>query len=102
MDANSSLVMRGLRIGSGSSVSSGECRPRLATKVEAAWYCRLSVRRFQGWVAKGLIPAALPGTNRWDLKALDHHLDRLSGLTSPHAEDDPFEQWLAEKNARPS
>ncbi len=75
---------------------------RLLTKKEAAEHCGLSVRGFGSWIARGLIPSALPGTNRWDLKALNHCLDRLSGLTSPHAEEDPFGQWLAGRDASSS
>ena len=75
---------------------------RLVTKTEAAEYCGLSHRGFGNWIAKGLIPPALPGTNRWDLNALDHHLDRLSGLTAETVEDDPFTQWLTERDASSS
>jgi hypothetical protein len=69
------------------------------TKKEAAVYCGLTPRGFGNWVEKGLAPPALPGTNRWDLDALDHHLNRLSVLTSPMEEEDPFEKWMAERNA---
>ena len=72
------------------------------TKTEAAEYCGLSHRGFGNWIAKGLIPPALPGTNRWDLNALDHHLDRLSGLAARTVEDDPFTQWLAQRDASSS
>ena len=75
---------------------------RLVTKTEAAEYCGLSQRGFGTWIAKGLIPPALPRTNRWDLNALDHHLDRLSGLTAETVEDDPFTQWLAGRDASSS
>src|SRR5215207_1565468 len=68
---------------------------RLLGKKEAAAYCGLSERGFGNWVAKGLVPRALPGTARWDQKALDYALDRLSGLGSTQTEDDPFGTWLA-------
>ena len=60
--------------------------PRLATRAEVAQYCGLSDRTVGDWVAKSLLPPPLPGTSRWDLKAVDQHLDRLSGLTTPDRE----------------
>src|SRR5215207_9746915 len=60
--------------------------PRLATRAEVAQYCGLSERTVGDWVAKSLLPPPLPGTNRWDLKAVDQHLDRLSGLTTADRE----------------
>ena len=73
--------------------------PRLATRAEVAQYCGLSDRTVGDWVAKSLLPPPLPGTNRWDLKAVDQHLDRLSGLTTADRESDPFDAWLAGRNA---
>ncbi len=72
---------------------------RLLTKQEAANHCGLSKRGFANWVAKGLVPPAIPGTTRWDQKALDCALDRLSGLASAQSDDDPFEQWLVGHHA---
>ena len=71
------------------------------TKQEAAEYvgCN-SLPAFDRWVQKGLIPRALPGTNRWDRKALDAALDRASGLvTESTPEQTPYQRWKAE-NAR--
>jgi hypothetical protein len=70
---------------------------RLLTKKEAARYCKAkSVRTFDRWRAKGIIPGPIPGTRRWDQKALDAYLDIASGLVKPNgspAETD-FDRWL--------
>jgi hypothetical protein len=70
-------------------------RPRLISKAHAAEYCSLTNRGFTGWVRRGVLPPALPGTARWDLKALDARLDQLSGLTPSEADDDDtFARWM--------
>ncbi|MFL5079250.1 MAG: helix-turn-helix transcriptional regulator, partial [Microvirga sp.] len=61
-------------------------RPSPGGYAEVAQYCGLSERTVGDWVAKSLLPPPLPGTNRWDLKAVDQHLDRLSGLTTADRE----------------
>ncbi len=66
--------------------------PRGLTREQAAEYvgCE-SVQAFNDWIRKGIIPSSIPGTNRWDRKALDRALDRRSGLL-----EDPtpsFEEW---------
>ncbi len=53
---------------------------RLLTREEAAAYCRLSTQGFSQWVKKGRLPRPLPGTARWDLRAIDAALDSLSGI----------------------
>src|SRR5829696_5266591 len=73
--------------------------PRLATRAEVAQYCSLSGRTVGDWVAKSLLPLPLPGTSRWDLKAVGQDLDRLSGLTIADRESDSFDAWLAGRNA---
>ena len=54
--------------------------PRLLTRAAAAAYCGLRPSTFDDWVRRELLPTALPMTRRWDLKAIDAALDRLSGL----------------------
>jgi hypothetical protein len=75
---------------------------RIMKRKDAAAYCGLSIRDFNAWVAKGLLPAAIGGTNRWDGKAIDIYLDRVSGLKSSSGDDeaDPFQQWRVTGNAR--
>jgi hypothetical protein len=64
---------------------------RLLTREQAAHYCSLSPSALSRWISLGLIPKALPGTSRWDLKALDTALDLLSGIT--HAETSALDDW---------
>lgn len=74
--------------------------PRGLTKQEAADYLALSTSAFDEWVRQGIVPPAIPGTHRWDLRAIDAALDKRSGLNStmPSA----LEAWKAGRNARAS
>ena len=55
---------------------------RLMTRAQAATYCHLSQSAFSEWVSRGRLPTALFGTRRWDRRALDVALDKLSGLSN--------------------
>jgi hypothetical protein len=71
-----------------------EIQPRCLTRRQAAAYCCCGgLSTFDRWVRSGKIPGPMPGTHRWDRKALDVALDRLSGLT--HDSESDFEQWAA-------
>jgi predicted DNA-binding transcriptional regulator AlpA len=79
-------------------------RQRLLTREQAAFYCGLSVSAFSRWVKIGRLPAALGGTSRWDLKAIDLALDSLSGLAISKTSDSAtiaLDDWR-EKRARRS
>jgi hypothetical protein len=79
-----------------------EIRPRLLTRQQAAEYCNLSPSSFSNWVRLGKLPHTLPGTARWDLKAIDVALDKLSGLLiQTEASSSPLDEWR-EKRARRS
>ena len=54
--------------------------PRLLTKLQVCEYLGISPSSFENWMQKGVMPGALPETKRWDKRAIDHRLDRLSGL----------------------
>jgi hypothetical protein len=71
---------------------------RCLTKQEAAEYCGCrTLAAFDQWRAKGIVPAPIPGTTRWDKKALDAALDRASGIVpTSRKELSPFELWKAE------
>ena len=45
--------------------------PRLMTGAEAAAYLGLTPASFSKWVADSRAPKPLPGTRRWDRKAID-------------------------------
>lgn len=62
------------------------------TVEQAAEYCGCeTVDAFNTWVRRGIVPPAIPGTHRWDRKAIDIALDRRSGLTNDPASS--FEEW---------
>lgn len=70
--------------------------PRLISRPDAAAYCGLTPRGFDDWVKRNIVPGPLPSTKKWDVKAIDAALDKLSGFappTVPEPEDDPLEAW---------
>ncbi len=71
------------------------------TKQEAADYCGCnSLAAFDRWRQRGIVPAPILGTTKWDRKALDAALDRASGLVTESATElTPYQRWKAE-NAR--
>ncbi len=78
----------------------GKLPPRCLTKADAAAYCGCSEDAFDTWVKKGLVPGAIPGTQRWDRKAIDWYLDRASGLGTESASSDPLAAWRASRAQR--
>jgi hypothetical protein len=56
---------------------------RLVTEKEAAESVGLDVATFKSWVACGKLPKPIADCNKYDLKAIDLALDRVSGLGSP-------------------
>jgi hypothetical protein len=61
---------------------------------EAAAYAGCNtVAAFRTWVRKGLMPGPLPHTHRYDRKAIDAALDRLSGLSTTMIELSEYESW---------
>jgi len=73
--------------------------PRLLTKEHAADYCGLSLQGFDAWVRAGRLPMSIPGTHRWDRKAIDLRLDDLSGIQPDDAADSPLDDWLEKRRA---
>ncbi len=69
--------------------------PRLIGRKEAAAYCGVTPTCFSMWVASHKMPPAIPGTRKWDKKAIDARLDEISGLVSSEPED-PYEKWMRE------
>lgn len=76
--------------------------PRLMSGADAAAYLGLTPTTFAKWVADGRAPKPLPGTRRWDRKAIDSALDKASGIAAPSVvpEDDEFAQWKQGYEAR--
>jgi hypothetical protein len=72
-------------------------QPRGMSREEAADYCGCdSMAAFSDWVRRGIIPGPLPGTHRWDRKAIDAALDRASGLET-RLQESPLEAWRARR-----
>ncbi len=74
---------------------------RLLSRREAAAYCGRTPSSFSDWVARGILPRALPGTRSWDRHAIDAAIDRLSGLDRTTTQDNetPLERWRRENGA---
>lgn len=80
-----------------------DIQPRGMTKKTAAAYCGCgSLAAFDNWVRRGILPGPIPGTHRWDRKAIDTKLDLASGLQPRKAPATALEEWRAKKNARAS
>lgn len=69
--------------------------PRLIGRKEAAAYCGISPTTFSMWVASHKMPPAVPGTRKWDKRAIDAKLDEISGLARDAGED-AFDRWERE------
>jgi hypothetical protein len=73
---------------------------RLVGRVKAAEYCDLSPKGYDEWVRKGILPPPIPGTTKYDLRAIDLRLDGLSGISSTPTNakstepDDGFDEWM--------
>jgi hypothetical protein len=79
--------------------------PRLLSGADAAVYLGVAPATFSKWVADGRAPKPLPGTRRWDRKALDLALDKASGipmapLSQKDLEQQEADKWWREYDAR--
>jgi hypothetical protein len=72
------------------------------TGADAAAYCGVTPATFSKWVADGRAPKPLPGTRRWDRKAIDLALDKASGIVAPPIvhEEDEYTKWRREDAVR--
>lgn len=82
-----------------SVVSHGsQIAPRGLSKVEAAAYCGCRTEgAFDDWVQKGIVPGPIPGTTRWDRKAIDRALDKASGLSDERPGASALAEWRASR-----
>ena len=74
--------------------------PRLIGRKEAAAYCNITPTAFSGWVQTHKMPPPIPGTRKWDKRAIDARLDEISGLAVADNPVDEFEKWSRERDAR--
>ncbi|MCP1852102.1 MULTISPECIES: helix-turn-helix transcriptional regulator [unclassified Bradyrhizobium] len=78
---------------------------RLMTGAQAAAYLGITTVTLAKWVAAGIVPPPLPGTRRWDRKAIDLALDKASGIAVPPSitsEEDEYTKWKQGYEARNS
>lgn len=56
---------------------------------------QISASTYDAWHAKGIVPGPVRGTNRYDIRAHDAALDRISGLDKANAGAtlSPLEDW---------
>lgn len=67
--------------------------PRLIGRKDAAAYCGIAESTFSMWVASGKMPATIPGTRKWDRRAIDAKLDEISGLAGDA--NDAYDKWMS-------
>lgn len=73
-------------------------KPRLLTRFQAARYCNVSPTTFSRWISEGILPSPIPRTNRWDQRAIDAALDRISGIHESRV--NALDRWKEARNAR--
>jgi hypothetical protein len=76
--------------------------PRFATEKEAATALGVELAIFKGWVECGRLPKPLPDCGKYDLKAIDAAVDRMSGLGSSTNALDAWRETKGAKHARSS
>lgn len=77
--------------------------PRGLSKADAAAYAGCdSLSAFNDWIRRGIMPGPIPGTYKWDRKAIDAALDRASGIASASGDEmTPYQRWKAERANHP-
>jgi len=71
--------------------------PRGLNREQAARYAGCdTLSAFHDWVRRGILPGPIPGTHRWDRKAIDAALDRRSGL-APTVGPSPLQEWKSRR-----
>lgn len=71
--------------------------PRLVGVAEAARYCGLTPPGFRAAVKRGIFPRPYPGTRQYDLDALKHRMDIVSGIvdeTEKKPQLNALDSWL--------
>lgn len=64
---------------------------------QAADMCGITVSNYRKWVNKGIVPGPWPGTQRYDRKAINVALDKLSGINEQSPET-AYEEWKLKRN----
>ncbi|NRP70634.1 hypothetical protein ILFOPFJJ_01515 [Ensifer psoraleae] len=75
--------------------------PRLIGRKEAAEYCGISPTCFSMWVASHKMPPPIPGTRKWDKRAIDAKLDEISGLDVREKQAETgLQRWRRERDKK--
>ena len=75
--------------------------PRLLGRKDAAAYCGIAESTFSMWVASDKMPPAVPGTRKWDKRAIDAKLDEISGLANDaNPQETDLQRWKRERDAK--
>lgn len=75
--------------------------PRLIGRREAADYLGIGMSTFSLWVSTHKMPQAVPGTRKWDRRAIDDKLDQISGIGAANDNvEDEIQKWRRERDAR--
>lgn len=70
---------------------------RLIGRKQAAEYCGIAESTFSMWVSTHKMPQTIPGTRKWDKRAIDAKLDEISGLDATQTED-RYTKWMRENS----
>ena len=70
---------------------------RIVAEREAADAAGLDLATFRAWVASGKLPPPIADCNKFDIKAIDAAIDRISGLGGPA---NALDAWRAKGHAR--
>jgi hypothetical protein len=76
--------------------------PRLVSKAQAANYCGVTAPTFAKWVFAGILPSSISVTGKYDMRALDAALDKLSGIEPIQLTQDSFDIWKRGRSAKTS
>lgn len=77
-----------------------DMKPRLIGRKAAAAYCGIGESTFSLWVSTYKLPPPIPGTRKWDLRAIDARLDEISGITREETYDEKYERLCRESEER--
>jgi predicted DNA-binding transcriptional regulator AlpA len=67
--------------------------PRLMSHEQAAAYCNLTLGTFDRWVKTKKLPRAIASTWRWDKRAIDLAIDKLSGVATTAEPVSAWAEW---------
>jgi predicted DNA-binding transcriptional regulator AlpA len=73
-------------------IRSAEQTPLSLSREQAAKLCGISVRTFDEWVRKNILPKPIPGTRRWSRLSIEYALGQ-DAVANVSGQPSPFEAW---------